>query len=76
MVDPIARWCEQQRTFYVHRLDKLQSGKLRQGEIVDGEMVDMTQEEIEHAKSKLAELDALLRVHKEGCTTQGASDGE
>jgi hypothetical protein len=64
MADPIVRWCEQQRTYYARRLDKLQSGKLRQGEIVDGQMIDITQEEIEHAKARIGELDALLRVQQ------------
>jgi hypothetical protein len=53
-------WCKQERASIEQQLELIESGKVRTGEDIGSGWVDTTEESIERAKARLAELNDLL----------------
>lgn len=53
-------WCKQERASIEQELDLLVSGKVRTGEDIGAGWVDTTDESIERARARLAQLNELL----------------
>ena len=53
-------WCKQERASIEQELDLLVSGKVRRGEDIGAGWVDTTDESIERARARLAQLNELL----------------
>ena len=53
-------WCKQEQASIEQQLELLQAGKVRTGEDIGAGWIDTTEESIERAKARLAELNDLL----------------
>jgi len=58
--DRFIAWCKQEQASIEQQLELMQSGKVRTGEDIGAGWIDTTEESIERAKARLAELDELL----------------
>jgi hypothetical protein len=58
--DRFIAWCKQEQASIEQQLELLQAGKVRTGEDIGAGWIDTTQESIERAKGRLAELNDLL----------------
>ena len=53
-------WCKQEQASLEQQLDMMESGKVRTGEDIGSGWIDTTEQSIERAKARLAELNELL----------------
>jgi hypothetical protein len=62
MADPdrFIAWCKQEQASIEQQLELLQAAKVRTGEDIGAGWVDTTDDSIERAKARLAELNDLL----------------
>ncbi len=58
--DRFIAWCKQEQASIEQELELMQSGKVRTGEDIGLGWVDTTEESIERAKARLAQLNELL----------------
>jgi threonine synthase len=58
--DRFIAWCKQEQASIEQELELLASGKVRTGEDIGAGWIDTTDESIERAKTRLAELNGLL----------------
>ena len=58
--DRFIAWCKQEQASIEQELELLVSGKVRTGEDIGAGWVDKTDESIERAKARLAQLNELL----------------
>ena len=58
--DRFIAWCKQEQASIEQQLELLQAGKVRTGEYIGAGWIDTTEESIERAKARLAELNDLL----------------
>ena len=58
--DRFIAWCKQEQASIEQQLELLQAGKVRTGEDIGAGWIDTTDESIERAKGRLAELNDLL----------------
>jgi hypothetical protein len=58
--DRFIAWCKQEQASIEQQLELLQAGKVRTGEDIGAGWIDTTDESIERAKARLAELNDLL----------------
>ena len=58
--DRFIAWCKQEQASIEQQLELLQAGKVRTGEDIGAGWIDTTEELIERAKARLAELNDLL----------------
>ena len=58
--DRFIAWCKQEQASIEQQLELLQAGKVRTGEDIGAGWIDTTEESIERAKARLAELNDLL----------------
>jgi hypothetical protein len=65
--DRFIAWCKQEQASIEQQLELLQAGKVRTGEDIGAGWIDTTEESIERAKARLAELNDLLT--KDGTAT-------
>jgi hypothetical protein len=65
--DRFIAWCKQEQASIEQQLELLQAGKVRTGEDIGAGWIDTTEESIERAKARLAELNDLLT--KDGTVT-------
>jgi hypothetical protein len=54
--DRFIAWCKQEQASIEQQLNLMESGKVRTGEDIGSGWVDTTEESIERAKARLAEL--------------------
>ena len=59
--DRFIAWCKQEQASIEQQLELMQSGKVRTGEDIGAGWIDTTEESIERAKARLAELNAFNR---------------
>ena len=53
-------WCKQEQASLEQQLEMMESGKVRTGEDIGSGWIDTTEQSIERAKARLAELNELL----------------
>ena len=58
--DRFIAWCKQEQASIEQQLELLRAGKVRTGEDIGAGWIDTTEESIERAKGRLAELNDLL----------------
>jgi hypothetical protein len=58
--DRFIAWCKQEQASIEQQLELMESGKVRTGEDIGSGWVDTTEESIERANARLAELNDLL----------------
>jgi hypothetical protein len=58
--DRFIAWCKQERASIEQQLELLQAGKVRTGEDIGAGWIDTTNESMERARARLAELNDLL----------------
>ena len=58
--DRFIAWCKQEQASIEQQLELLQAAKVRTGEDIGAGWVDTTDDSIERAKARLAELNDLL----------------
>ena len=58
--DRFIAWCKQEQASIEQQLELLRAGKVRTGEDIGAGWIDTTEESIECAKGRLAELNDLL----------------
>ncbi len=58
--DRFIAWCKQEQASIEQQLELLRAGKVRTGEDIGAGWIDTTEESIERAKARLAELNDLL----------------
>ena len=58
--DRFIAWCKQEQASIEQQLELLQAGKVRTGEDIGSGWIDTTEDAIERAKARLAELNDLL----------------
>jgi hypothetical protein len=58
--DRFIAWCKQEQASIEQQLELMVSGKVRTGEDIGAGWIDTTDESIERAKTRLAELNGLL----------------
>ena len=58
--DRFIAWCKQEQASIEQELELLVSGKVRTGEDIGAGWIDTTEESVERAKARLAELNELL----------------
>ena len=58
--DRFIAWCKQEQASIEQQLELLQAGKVRTGEDIGAGWIDTTDDSIERAKARLAELNDLL----------------
>ena len=58
--DRFIAWCKQEQASIEQQLELMKSGKVRTGEDIGAGWIDTTEESIERAKARLAELNELL----------------
>jgi hypothetical protein len=58
--DRFIAWCKQEQASIEQQLDLMKSGKVRTGEDIGAGWIDTTEESVERAKVRLAELNELL----------------
>jgi hypothetical protein len=59
-IDRFIAWCKQEQASLEQELELLESGKVRTGEDIGSGWIDTTDDSIERAKARLAELNELL----------------
>jgi hypothetical protein len=65
--DRFIAWCKQEQASIEQQLELMESGKVRTGEDIGTGWIDTTEESIERARARLAELNDLLT--EEGSAT-------
>ena len=58
--DRFIAWCKQEQASIEQQLELMKSGKVRTGEDIGAGWIDTTEEAVERAKARLAELNKLL----------------
>jgi hypothetical protein len=58
--DRFIAWCKQEQASIEQQLELMQAGKVRTGEEIGVGWIDTTDESLERAKARLAELNDLL----------------
>jgi hypothetical protein len=58
--DRFIAWCKQEQARIEQQLELLQAGKVRTGEDIGAGWIDTTEESVERARARLAELNELL----------------
>ena len=58
--DRFIAWCKQEQASSEQQLELVRAGKVRTGEDIGAGWIDTTEESIERAKGRLAELNDLL----------------
>lgn len=58
--DRFIAWCKQEQASIEQQLELLQTGKVRTGEDIGAGWIDTTDDSIERAQDRLAELNDLL----------------
>ena len=58
--DRFIAWCKQEQASIEQQLELLRAGKVRTGEDIGAGWIDTTEESIERAEARLAELNDLL----------------
>jgi len=58
--DRFIAWCKQEQASIEQELELMESGKVRIGKDIGSGWIDMTDDSIERAKTRLAELNELL----------------
>ena len=58
--DRFIAWCKQEQASIEQQLELLQAGKVRTGEDIGAGWIDTTEESVERARARLAELNELL----------------
>jgi hypothetical protein len=58
--DRFIAWCKQEQASIEQQLELLVSGKVRTGEDIGAGWIDTTEESLERARARLAELNELL----------------
>jgi hypothetical protein len=58
--DRFIAWCKQEQASIEQQLELMQSGKVRTGEDIGAGWIDATEESIERARARLAQLNELL----------------
>jgi hypothetical protein len=58
--DRFIAWCKQEQASIEQELELMVSGKVRVGQDIGAGWADMTEESIERAKARLAQLNELL----------------
>ena len=58
--DRFIAWCKQEQASIEQQLELLQAGKVRTGEDIGAGWIDTTEESVERAGARLAELNELL----------------
>jgi hypothetical protein len=58
--DRFIAWCKQEQASIEQQLELMSSGKVRTGEDIGAGWIDTTQDSLERAKARLAELNELL----------------
>lgn len=58
--DRFIAWCKQEQASIEQQLELMSSGKVRTGEDIGSGWIDTTQESVERARARLAELSELL----------------
>ncbi len=58
--DRFIAWCKQEQASIEQQLELMKSGKVRTGEDIGAGWIDTTEEAVERAKARLAELNELL----------------
>ena len=58
--DRFIAWCKQEQASIEQQLELLKAGTVRTGEDIGAGWIDTTNDSIERAKARLAELDDLL----------------
>jgi hypothetical protein len=58
--DRFIAWCKQEQPSIEQQLELMQSGKVRTGEDIGAGWIDTTEESIERARARLAQLNELL----------------
>jgi hypothetical protein len=58
--DRFIAWCKQEQASIEQQLELMQSGKVRTGEDIGAGWIDTTEESIERARARLAQLNELL----------------
>ena len=58
--DRFIAWCKHEQASIEQQLELLQAGKVRTGEDIGSGWIDTTEDAIERAKARLAELNDLL----------------
>ena len=58
--DRFIAWCKQEQASIEQQLELMKSGKVRTGEDIGTGWIDTTEESVERAKERLAELNELL----------------
>ena len=58
--DRFIAWCKQEQASIEQQLELMKSGKVRTGEDIGAGWIDTTEESVERAKARLAELNELL----------------
>jgi hypothetical protein len=58
--DRFIAWCKQEQASLEQQLELMESGKVRTGEDIGAGWIDTTEESIECARARLAQLNELL----------------
>jgi hypothetical protein len=58
--DRFIAWCKQEQASIEQQLELMKSGKVRTGEDIGAGWIDTTEESVQRAKVRLAELNELL----------------
>jgi hypothetical protein len=58
--DRFIAWCKQEQASIEQQLELMKSGKVRTGEDIGAGWIDTTEESVERARARLAELNDLL----------------
>jgi hypothetical protein len=58
--DRFIAWCKQEQASIEQQLELMKSGKVRTGEDIGAGWIDTTEESVQRAKARLAELNELL----------------
>jgi len=58
--DRFIAWCKQEQASIEQQLDLMEAGKVRTGEDIGAGWIDTTEESVQRAKVRLAELNELL----------------
>ena len=58
--DRFIAWCKQEQASIEQQLELMKSGKVRTGEDIGAGWIDTTEESVERAKARLAELNEFL----------------
>jgi hypothetical protein len=67
-------WCKQEQASLEQQLEMMESGKVRTGEDIGSGWIDTTEQSIERAKARLAELNELLTEEGTASVVKPSSD--